>query len=279
MFPRYPEPDPRSKAYLDISYDAIRLNDPQTFLDSGGLIKNLAKSIGAKRILDLACGLNPIIPIAYQALGGKVEAIGADIDPDMLEAARKRYKETGMDFIEFDLENPHDIGRFDLVYFVNTLHHFDNVKGVLSTIYDILEDPGILYLFDVIGACPGYLSEEKIKRYVEERSRMVQEGGNTDRINQVLGYEADNRALLSIDSYLAAYTPEEITDAFKDSEFRKMKKKIHTKNGRHISVCAAKDSRDSVHIETGSKFFGVYVKGKNRLFLPRLVQTLRFLSQ
>ncbi len=272
MIPRYPEVDGKSKAYLEMAKNIIEASDPYLAKKLGENLAYLANAVKSKRIIDLACGLSPISKVLYDELGRETEIVGADSDSDILKAAREYCGRPEVNFIEFDIENPHDIGKFGLVYFSHSLHHFDDTDGTLRTIYDILEDPGILYLTDLTRALPVYLPEHLIEKYIEVRKEMIREGVRGELLAEILGSEEseiDDNVLISIDSYLAAYTREEILDALHNANFNNVKEKLIVSDDyKNIAVCAAKDTDDKVHIEKTPEFYSIYVKQDSGLFIP-----------
>jgi len=264
MFPRYPEPNGRSKGYLELSRNVID-NPPEFFQRGTRKIAYLAESIEAKRVLDLACGASPFTKYLKDILGDTVEIVGADINPEILDLA-KEYSNGSVDFIEFDIENPRDIGRFDLVYFLNSFHHFDDPVETLNIIYSLLENPGIFLLADISRCAPYQISESMIGRYLDARKRFLEGEENYKEIGDILGFDVSEADMLTADSFLAAYTPEELIKAVEKSPISHGK--ISAISGL-MCFCGVRDSTDSICVETEKDFFKIYrKKPDSSLFLP-----------
>lgn len=98
-------------------------------------------------VLDVACGTGAIsLEIAKYA--DKIEAV--DISPNMIEIAKQKAKERGINNISFNIADayhlPYSNNYFDIVILANALHVVKNPIAVLSEIRRTLKDDALLLL-------------------------------------------------------------------------------------------------------------------------------------
>ena len=101
-------------------------------------------------LLDVACGPG----VVTAALAGRAAAVTAfDATPAMLEKARKRCAEAGLDNVRFEQGNaealPFDAGAFDGVVTRLAIHHFAHPKRVLDEMVRVLRPGGMAVIADV----------------------------------------------------------------------------------------------------------------------------------
>ena len=104
-------------------------------------------SAGSGTVLDVACGPG----VVTAALAGKAQAVTAfDATPAMLEKARKRCAEAGLQNVQFKQGNaaslPFDSGAFDGVVTRLAIHHFPDPKRVLKEIFRVLRPGGTVVI-------------------------------------------------------------------------------------------------------------------------------------
>jgi SAM-dependent methyltransferase len=103
-----------------------------------------------QRVLELGCGVGGLLEL----LGPREYRHGLDVDPEVLEHARERFRgRPGFGFQLADLGRlgPEEVAelagrRFDSVLCVNLLEHVEDDRGALATIERILAPGGILAL-------------------------------------------------------------------------------------------------------------------------------------
>ena len=105
-----------------------------------------------QRILDLGCGTGTLSIMTKKAHPDS-EVIGLDGDPQVLEIARRKAKETGAS-IQFDegmaYQLPYPDGSFDRVLSSMVFHHLatQDKERTLAEIYRVLKPDGELHLAD-----------------------------------------------------------------------------------------------------------------------------------
>ncbi|HZT66965.1 MAG TPA: class I SAM-dependent methyltransferase [Acidimicrobiales bacterium] len=98
------------------------------------------------RVLDLGTGDGRLIALVL-GVHPDAEAIGVDMSPPMLEAARGRFAgNPGIRIVEHDLNDPlPDLGRFDLIVSSFAIHHLpdERKRSLYAECFDILEPGGV----------------------------------------------------------------------------------------------------------------------------------------
>ena len=263
MFERYPEPrlpDKRTaKSYLK------NLEYTPSDTKIANFISYLSRAIEAKRILDLGCGITYIPSEIRSIMGNGVEVVCADNNPEILRLARKIAKGSGIMFVEYDVDEPRDIGSFGVVYSIGAFHHFGDLGESLEVIYSMLESPGVLFAADGTRRCPPGLDEKDVPAYTEARRAMVRGETSEKNVRKILGKECKRMGFGEIDSMLADYTFEEFRDAVDDSSFSEAKV-LNDPDGRSVLICAGKGNV-VIDTDSGVNYFRLFLK-KNGLYIP-----------
>lgn len=87
------------------------------------------------------------------ALAGQVQKVVAvDITPEMLTAAKDSARQSGIENIDFQAEDVHNLkfpdGQFDIVASRFAPHHFSEIKVALKEMCRVLKPGGKLYILD-----------------------------------------------------------------------------------------------------------------------------------
>ena len=126
---------------------------------------------GAVRVLEVACGTGSLtIPLARQGF----DVTGLDVSPEMLEVARRRTADAGLDveYICRDLRDARDAGQFDaVVCFYGGLNYLTSAAELsagLAAIRAALHPAGA-FVFDQFDELP-------MRRLFSGHSRVVRNG-------------------------------------------------------------------------------------------------------
>lgn len=145
--PRPPAPSAR-EAYERLAPLYDRYTDHPHYVAWIAQISEIAACHGARRgrLLDLGCGTGASLePMVAQGW----EAVGCDISPAMLALARSRLPDVG--FVEADMRDLPDLGRFDLIWTLNDpvhyLESFADVAAMFAGVARSLDRAGV-FVFD-----------------------------------------------------------------------------------------------------------------------------------
>lgn len=85
-----------------------------------------------------------------------IQITAFDISDDMATVAKERIEDRGLgdriDYLVCDANKKEDVeklGKFDLVYSIYSLHHWDDPKKCIENLYSAIKDDGILYIGDL----------------------------------------------------------------------------------------------------------------------------------
>jgi SAM-dependent methyltransferase len=197
-----------------------------------GEVAYIARRLESRRLLDLGCGTDRSTCVLKSELVPEMEVVGADKDPEAIRSSVDSCG-CGTRYVEFDILEPHDIGRFGMVYCAGLMHHIPDIGAAFGNIYQLLEDPGALYFMDIV------------RRDVPES-----EMDSCER---------------------NAHTEEAVFSALKEAGFvQPVHMSIEGEDIRGLAVTAFRDTQDMVCPEVGPD--GAYMlflrKGGSGLFLP-----------
>jgi len=126
-------------------------------LSCGGNIKYLDIQPG-ESILDLGCGRGTETIQASMLAGPFGRAVGLDLTPSMVDAARKNTQESGAaaaEFVSGDIENlPFGDEAFDAVMSNCVINHAQNKTRVYSEIMRVLKKGGRFVVSDAVSKKP-----------------------------------------------------------------------------------------------------------------------------
>jgi SAM-dependent methyltransferase len=147
-------------------YDLENADDPAFDL---GYWTRLIESLGARRVLELACGTGRLtVPLAERFAGDGVEFVGVDSSPTFLARANERTNGLPVTLVEGDMRQPPVEGKFDLVMVpFNSLAYLIEPSDRLATLRaarDLLAPEGRFafdlvvprydFLFEAMNPCP-----------------------------------------------------------------------------------------------------------------------------
>jgi len=174
----------------DLIYDANVYDGMNTDLTDLKFYKKWLPKNKDARILELCCGTGRLtLPIAKDGYN----IVGVDITLSMLEKARKKASEDGLEveFIEADIRTLELTEKFDLIFIpFNSIHHLYQNKDLFQAFNVVkkhLKENG-LFLLDCFNPNIQYIvesekEEKKIAEYITEDGRNVE-------IKQKMQYES-----------------------------------------------------------------------------------------
>lgn len=101
----------------------------------------IAERVGARRVVDLACGEGYGTNVLAQRA---VEAVGVDANPDAYEHARLRYQRPNIRFVRTLVETFDE--RTDAVAFLQTIEHVEDPGAILERIKGLIGPTGEAYV-------------------------------------------------------------------------------------------------------------------------------------
>jgi ubiquinone/menaquinone biosynthesis C-methylase UbiE len=123
------------------------------------------------RVLDAGCGPGRVSIAAARVIGPKGEVVALDIQPAMLDMARKRAKAAGLENIRYMLsalgENMLPENRFDRAFLVTVLGEIPNRLAGLKEIASSLKPGGILSITEMLPD-PHYQTKESVRQMAHE---------------------------------------------------------------------------------------------------------------
>jgi len=144
-----------SRVKEEFKRQAEALSVAPVFTDSG-ILEQIHAAITPTtkmNLLDLGCGPG----IVTAALAPDVrEVVAYDLTPEMLNQARKRCQEAGLENVRFELGSaehlPFEAGTFDCVVTRLTIHHFVDPRRVMDEVVRVTRQGGKVVVADVVSS-------------------------------------------------------------------------------------------------------------------------------
>lgn len=135
------------------------------------------------KVLDAGCGPGRVAVAAAKAAGPKGEVVAMDIQPAMLDMARRRAKNAGLSNIRFMLspigEDMLTSNRFDRAFLVAVLGEIPNRQQALKEIADSLKAEGIVSITEIV-ADPHFHTRHTLREMAKKAGlEEIQSFGNS----------------------------------------------------------------------------------------------------
>lgn len=146
------EGEARQKLFNTISPVYDELNDRFSF-GLHRVWKRMAvkwsKARRGDRVLDSCCGSGDIARIAADVVGKEGQVVGLDFSQDMLEDARRRNRDSRIDWVQGDaLEYPYADGYFDAATMGYGLRNVSDIPRALRELHRVLKKGGCVAILD-----------------------------------------------------------------------------------------------------------------------------------
>lgn len=155
---------------LDVEAWVKRLENPErdVIAHLDGVVTALHLAPGMA-VADIGAGTGPYMEPVARAVGPQGRYFGVDIAPGFLAHMRARAASAGLDNVTLVLSRPDSAtlpdATFDLIFTVNTYHHFDPVAPMLASIRAALKPGGSFVVVDFDRV------EGKSRQWILERVR------------------------------------------------------------------------------------------------------------
>ena len=107
------------------------------------------------RVLSLGCGNGHLERVLVGFGLPHTEIVGMDLNPDLMSYASQEAAKLGYHDLRYEVADLNRINlprnSYDLVIFFHSLHHVDNLEGILESVKNTLTDHGLLLVVDFIG--------------------------------------------------------------------------------------------------------------------------------
>lgn len=142
----HPRPFPRQGADLLQSRLRLRYLQPDALLDRFGIAPDMT-------ILELGCGTGIMTQALAQRLGDAGQVLALDIQEDLLDRARHRIQEAGLEGrVRFHLADPHAAPlahhTTDLIVLGSVLGEIPELHACLTRLFEIAKPRSRLVVFD-----------------------------------------------------------------------------------------------------------------------------------
>lgn len=113
------------------------------------LDSSIIQKLQCSKVLDIATGKGGLLKVLLEQIKSINCAVGYDIAKEDLEVAKNHMNDVRAIFIKGTAEDlPFLDNEFDLVTIANSLHHFDNIKGVINESSRVIKDRGYILLIE-----------------------------------------------------------------------------------------------------------------------------------
>ncbi|MGF7229851.1 class I SAM-dependent methyltransferase [Arachidicoccus sp.] len=157
---------------------AVPFTEKTEHSDALQLLVDLAQTSAQDTVLDVACGPGLVL-CAFAKIARRTT--GIDITPAMLEQAKKRQGQAGLENMQWDLGNaerlPYPDGSFSIVVSRYSFHHFEHPEKILREMYRVCQNNGRILIADFTlpeENLPAFNAMEKLRDSSHEQALSLQ---------------------------------------------------------------------------------------------------------
>ena len=137
------------------------------------------------RILDLGCGTGAAVPMLRE-LFPEAKITGVDIEPEMLDVAKRLYEDSNIEFLEGSSQKfPYEIGEFDFIFSFSSFRLWDNPVLCLKEIQKHLSANGLAYIADLRKDISSQIQSEALKKTRDFKSLVEEQIESAYTIDEV----------------------------------------------------------------------------------------------
>jgi ubiquinone/menaquinone biosynthesis C-methylase UbiE len=119
------------------------------------------------RVLSLGCGNGHLERVLMEFHLPYNEILGIDINPDLIKFASQKALELGYEHFSYDSADINNITlpekEYDLVIFFHSLHHVENLEGLLQNVRSTLTDDGLVLVVEFVGPTRFQWTEKQVQ--------------------------------------------------------------------------------------------------------------------
>lgn len=126
----------------------------------------LVRQSSVERVLDYGSGDGTFLAMLMEQAGAPQEAVGAELDPNVIEDCRNRFgQHSPLKFIHIsELDSPDHYGKYDLVTCMEVLEHVVDLEAVLGQLDSLLAPAGKLLVSVPVEIGAPLLVKQMIRR-------------------------------------------------------------------------------------------------------------------
>ena len=119
------------------------------------------------RVLSLGCGNGHLERVLVSFKLPYTEIEDMDINPDLMAYTSQEAEKLGYENLKYTLADLNHIAllekTFDLVIFFHSLHHIENLEGMLQNVKTVLTDDALLLVVDFVGPTRWQWTDQQIE--------------------------------------------------------------------------------------------------------------------
>jgi ubiquinone/menaquinone biosynthesis C-methylase UbiE len=119
------------------------------------------------RVLSLGCGNGHLERVLVNFNLPYTEILGMDLNPDLMTYANQEASKLGYKNLRYEVADLNNIvlpkNSYDLVIFFHSIHHVENLEGILENVKNTLTKNGLLLVVDFVGPTRWQWTDQQIQ--------------------------------------------------------------------------------------------------------------------